>query len=250
MKTRYFAICLFIASLFLFACGDDAAEDNDDSNDTTNQSSDDSNDDDDNGDGDDDNDNGGGDDNGDDDFQFCNYICESASDCGTEANWECVDERCHWEVSDADTICSDNEDCVAFMSGWQDPCTGQDDCEGTQACIDYEGEGLCAIEEGEFVTCADMEMESLSKDLVGESGQTQVCARLEFECNDDGFCEEPCQSDADCDHPGVDTCVDGTCQCGSDAACDDVDHGDVCVDGLCGCSGDEFCIDAGYDVCE
>ena len=266
MKCRFLTVCLVVSCLFAIACGDDGGDENDHPNATTNQiSSNDANDSGGNSDINSDNDtaNSTTNDNGatnnstndtnntnDDGPKFCRHTCQQASDCGTQAGWSCVDERCHWESDATQSICSDDEDCLAFMSGWHDSCANQDGCEITQACIEHEGQGLCAFEEGEFINCADMNREVVTRDLFGEAGQTQVCAMTNVVCIDQSYCMEACQSNADCHYPGVDTCVDGQCLCGSDAACADVDYGDVCYDGLCGCSSDQVCVDADFDVCE
>ena len=182
---------------------------------------------------------------------FCRNTCQEASECGAEAGWDCVDERCVFENGGSTGTCSDDEECVAFLSGWHDPCSNQDGCAPTQACIEHQGEGLCAFEHGEFIDCHDMDRQITTLPRYGDAGDADVCVHPSPLCHPDhGFCMEGCQSDADCFYAGVDTCVDGLCQCGSDAACDDVSHGDVCFDGHCGCSGDQVCIDGGFDVCE
>ena len=181
---------------------------------------------------------------------FCRQSCEVASDCGEESQWMCEDNLCEWEQQEQAATCDDDAECVALYSGWADPCQHQDECAVTQACIEHEGEGLCAFAEGEHIDCDTLQMERITIDLYGESGQTVACGKPHAICDPDLlYCVEGCQSDTDCIHPGADTCVDGRCMCGSDAACEELPNSDTCYDGACGCSSDAVCTEEPFDVC-
>ena len=181
--------------------------------------------------------------------QFCRSECEEASDCGPQSGWVCVDNLCMYEDA-PEEVCTGDAECVAVFSGWMEACTGDQQCADTQACIDHDGEGFCAFEEGEFVDCDQMNMELVTKDRFGDIGQADVCGQPTANCHpEDQYCQLGCQANADCDWAGVDTCVDGVCRCGSDAACEGLDGADTCYDGVCGCSSDETCQGTEFDVC-
>ena len=180
----------------------------------------------------------------------CRQSCEDASVCGNEDEWACVDGVCQWEYQEPSASCDGNDECIALYSGWLEPCQNQEGCAITQACIEHQGEGFCAYAEGEHIDCETLSMERMTMDRFGESGEVVACGNPYAICEPElRYCVEGCQSDGDCVHPGVDTCVDGVCRCGSDAACEGLELADTCYDGVCGCSGDEVCTDATYDVC-
>ena len=160
-------------------------------------------------------------------LQSCVNTCEEASDCGEEEEWACNDGICEWEDDDEGEVeefdpCESDAECVAQRSGWQDTCDEQADCGETHACVEFEGQGYCALEETEFVVCDDMGFEALDLPLAddGEEEAT-VCGNTNTECHSEGFCTM-CSTDADCEEFGLegwDTCYDGICGCADDNSC-------------------------------
>ncbi len=73
----------------------------------------------------------------------------------------------------------------------REPCTGDDDCEGSRTCDEASGRCLC---------------------------------NQDSDCNGDLVCNQGtgdcvCRSDQHCSGQGADTCYDGTCGCGNDDSC-------------------------------
>ena len=185
---------------------------------------------------------------------FCMDTCEEDSECvpegGDEDDYACVDDVCEFtgEMDEADD-CESDEECQAIGSGWADletgeldTCDAQDECDDMmgESCVEYEGQGYCAMEAAD---CEALNREELDLELVDEEGELAVCVATDVECGENGLCYAPCESDDDCDADGAGTCLDdGTCGCGSDAECEeDVDNADTCFDGICGCSEDDVC---------
>jgi hypothetical protein len=199
---------------------------------------------------------------------FCIHQCMADADClvdGQDVGLTCQDSLCTGDSSG----CTDNAECVAVFSGWTMPCTaGGGECDQLmQICVAAGDGGLCATPPSDFFMCdvvpgwSEIEVPDIDGNLV------TVCGNASAECNEQGFCYSPCQSDADCTseaYPVCDTnsglcgcssdtdcatlgqpqasvCNAGVCGCGSDQHCVDGNAGDVCSDGACGCSGDAAC---------
>jgi hypothetical protein len=185
-------------------------------------------------------DNGGGNGGGD-GATFCAEECSGKADCSQDPlEFDCVDGRC---VADLGTSgsCSADGECRALFSGWSTDCTADDGCPG-QVCIDTGGgDGKCATEPSEFLTCEQIQMEELTMSRI-EGGDVTVCGNDSARCNTDGgFCFDPCTSDGDCadsNHPSCNT-TSGLCNCTA-SSCSD--FGDVCTSsGFCGCSSADAC---------
>ena len=171
----------------------------------------------------------------------CVFVCQEAGDC-LSANFDCIDQRCEYAGATGDSRCESDDGCIPQMSGWQEGCGGQVDCDATQACVELNGDGFCALKDSADLPCGNMEMESMEKPLVEGDGTATVCGNNEASCHDDNYCFVPCQSNDECIMDGASTCHDdGTCGCGSDADCEASDAGDVCEDGQCTCSGQDAC---------
>ena len=261
MRKRVIVIlCCAIIAIggVLTACGDEAADGGNDDTNAVDQNDSDANqsngDNQDNGDNQNNGDNQDNDDNqnnGDNQStespQFCVNACDSDSDCGEGPEWECYNGGCAWAGDSADGGCEEDHQCIATYSGWRGTCSSQSDCDPVtgEVCVEYEGQGYCAVEPGDAFSCDDQEMDDIELELADDDGETVVCIDDSAQCTDDGSCQEGCDSDADCQNvdDGLDTCVDGTCECADDNSCSAVDDADICVDGVCGCSDDEICSD-------
>jgi hypothetical protein len=138
------------------------------------------------------------------------------------------------------------------------------DCDGgmagTQACIEWEGQGLCAFVEGEFIDCETLQMSRRVLPLA-EGGEVVACVRDAVICTDDRYCTQPCDV-VGCPSPEYPVCDadtrrcrcgpgscrtnasvcgdDGICRCQRDADCT-TDAVDTCYDGFCGCSDASIC---------
>lgn len=204
-------VVLLTATLFitgsLAACGE---EENGEENQAQNQAP-------------NDNDPNDNDPNGDSDAMVCEMCAEDA-DCGDADNFECVDGFCEG------TMCEADEDCANWERGWAEECDAVGECDAGQHCVDLDGEGYCAIEEQEGMSCDEMDMAEYDEvDMDGED--VTVCGMEgDFEC-DDGACV-----DTDADENGE---AEG---CETDEDCDDIPNADTCYDdGTCGCSDSEVC---------
>jgi hypothetical protein len=191
-------------------------------------------------------DDGGTDDGGDSTIPVCLERCEDDADCyvgGEPSAFACEDNRCLGETS---SNCTSDEDCIPIFSGWYYTCNTTDDCSG-QVCIDIgEAEGRCATAPTEYVACADIDMVEIEMPLNDGTGNVIVCARLDTECNEDGYCFDPCEVDADCEYyPGMPVCETSTgrCICTSDGHCAGATGVSVCVDGYCLCANDQDCLE-------
>ncbi len=207
---------------------------------------------------------------------FCQEECTQDSDCeivGSNLTFTCDTDtnRC---VSEEPTTssCTDNDACVAQVSGWTTECQTAEDCPG-QTCIDHnnDGTGHCATEPSEFLTCEQISMEEIeTKTIAGED--VVVCGNPRGRCDDStGACILVCTEDAHCANDyrgnvcntetGACQCNDdsnctfdaapacgsnNTCGCGTDDNCKDNPAGDVCTDGICTCSGDEACTNTSF----
>lgn len=204
---------------------------------------------------------------------FCLHTCTADTDCtvgGMDLGLTCQSGTCTGEDAGG---CTSNDECIAQLSGWTMACTsGGGECDALmQVCVDVGGgEGLCATPPSDVITCDSFGfMDYETTDI--EGAPVTVCANANAECNADGVCFSPCQSDDDCMADSAPVCNTGTglCECSTDADCatigdsaasvcnngtcgcgvdqDCVDSaqafGDVCYDGFCGCSGDEVCAD-------
>jgi hypothetical protein len=220
--------------------------------------------------------NGGG------DGQFCQEACAGDADCtinGADAGFTCQDSRC---TSDAGK-CTTNEQCQATFSGWITDCQSDNDCPG-QVCIDVGNPdaGKCATPPSDFIMCETLMQVEITAKSFADGSDVQVCANTSFECNADGFCENPCEANADCSmipgHPQCNTgtgkcecasdddcknsgtagfavCNGGVCGCGADSDCAGMDNADKCFEGSCGCSVVDVCMganafDGTMKVCE
>lgn len=195
---------------------------------------------------------------------FCQEECQTADDC--QADHRCDQGRC-WPNS-IPTRCDDQDTCVALFSGWltTSPCEATAECDGgengTQACIDFNGGGICAYIQGQFIDCNTLGMEAVSTPLREGGGEVEACTQTRAECRDSA-CMVPCRGDMDCaltpEYPVCDLdsgrCVcqpgscqtnaslcgdDGVCRCAGDADCTE-GNVDTCYDGFCGCAGVETC---------
>lgn len=207
----------------------------------------------------------GGDDGG--SIPFCVEECSADEDCwigGEPSQFACDGGRCLGDTSDSQ--CTEDADCTPVFSGWIYTCQSSADCT-SQECIDIgESEGRCATIPTEYVACVDIMMVEADYPLFDGSGTVTVCARLDVACNEDNYCYDPCESDADCtyypgqpvcdtgtgrctctqdahcaDAMGASVCMDGWCRCGADADCLDMPNADTCYDGFCGCSDASVC---------
>lgn len=201
---------------------------------------------------------------------FCTHQCTSPDDCtisGTDFGYTCDDGMCNgWQ-------CTTDDGCIAEASGWTVPCTsGGGECDAAmQICIDFDGQGLCALPAA-VVDCGPSGLQQIEvTDIDGAT--VEVCGRL-AECGDDGSCFSRCSpgsclqagfpscnmdtgrcectGDSDCASIGIDhlaVCIDGACGCSEDIQCASSDLGDTCFAGTCGCSGDDACgdVDQQYD---
>lgn len=199
---------------------------------------------------------------------FCIHQCMADADClvdGQDIGLTCQDNLCTGDSSG----CTDNAECVAQFSGWTMPCTaGGGECDQLmQVCVAAGGGGLCATPPSDFFMCDVVPGWSEIEVTDIDGNPVTVCGNANAECNDQGFCFSPCQSDADCPseaypvcdtnsglcgcssdadcatlgQPQLSVCNAGVCGCGSDQHCVDGNFGDVCNDGSCGCSGDAAC---------
>lgn len=206
--------------------------------------------------------NGNGDGDGDGDgpgagATFCLDTCEDVSDCPNEEDYEC-NEVCEF-VGEVEG-CDNDGECVAQFSGWMDTCEAQDECTTPgQVCVDFDGQGYCAMEETDIVGCDTMSMDSIELRNIEDDEDVTVCGNSDAQCGDDGQCFAPqCEEDTDCDdneacYDGYcgcanddaceddEACYDGFCGCANDESCEDVDNADTCYDGFCGCSSGEVC---------
>lgn len=197
-------------------------------------------------------------------LQFCQEECQTADDCLD--GHRCDEGRC-WPES-VPTQCEDDNTCVALFSGWLTAmgCEATADCDGgeagTQACVDFDGMGICAFIQGEFIDCETLGMERVNLPLREGGGEVEACSQTRAECRDN-ICTIPCRGDMDCsltpEYPvcnvesGRCVCAEGSCMtnasiCGDDGICrcagnEDCTEGavDTCIDGFCGCSGPEVC---------
>ena len=241
-------------NMLVVACGEEPDEDNTVQN-QNNGDDDDNDDDDDNGDddnadnGDDDNGDNGDDDNGDngdppDELHVCVNECGSAADCGEADEWACDDGACSWDDGASEPGCESDAECVAQQMGWG-PCEEQEHCQtaNNEACVEYDGQGYCALLADDVDCEAAFAMDELTVDLVGEAGEETICIDEDRGCSD-AQCVDLCDSDDDCESQSAnDTCLDGVCGCGSNEACEVATGADICFDGTCGCSEDEICGD-------
>jgi len=191
-------------------------------------------------------DDGGTGDDGGSEIPVCLERCEDDTDCyidGAPSDFSCEDHRCLGETS---SQCTEDEDCIPIFSGWYYTCSTTDDCNG-QVCIDIgEAEGRCATAPTEYVACADSNMVEGEMPLNDGTGDVIVCARLDTECNEDGYCFDPCEVDTDCEYyPGQPVCDTNTgrCVCTSDGHCAGATGASVCVDGYCHCASDDDCLE-------
>lgn len=189
----------------------------------------------------------------------CIYECEIDADCspieGGKTRSVCNLERHRCE--DPYTTCEIDADCLAFASTWL-YCAGDGNCETYEACVDFEGQGFCALRN--LDGCGNLT--SLSMPRFGIEGNVTVCVDDYGVCLD-GVC------DVDCHDPlieglaciGKGLCRDGVeCECQSDDECKSNKCGDdgkcvecltsddcfgqninACVDGKCGCDSVDVC---------
>lgn len=176
----------------------------------------------------------------------CELSCDDADACrvgGTQVGL-CSRDVCSFPG----TYCTSDVGCMAFLSGWEDPCTTTAACErpGT-ACIEIEaGLGRCATV-GDPESCSPEMLDAFStQDIDGAA--VVVCAVADAVCDDDGACVDPCQSDAHCSGPAFPTCnlARQRCVCETDAHCESLGAPETsaCIDGRCGCDDDQDCVGA------
>jgi hypothetical protein len=153
--------------------------------------------------------------------------------------------------------CTGNEECVAQLSGWSFgmACTAEADCAALmQHCVDIGGgEGHCAMAPSEFIMCETSGFEEIMMNNI-EGDPVTVCGNPNAECNDQGFCYDPCASDDDCVAEFAPICdtATGVCGCSENAHCETIGEPaqSVCLDtGGCGCDSDDDCDAAIGDVC-
>lgn len=187
----------------------------------------------------------------------CVHQCQSDADClvgGMDQGYVCVDSYCTGESSG----CSDDNYCVAFLSGWTQgtPCSpGGGECDAAmQVCLDLGPDGVrCAVAPSQFITCDQLQMDEIPM-TDADGNPAIVCGRSEAACHPDGYCHLPCAGDQDCLSASYPICnvQTGLCECGTDADCQTIgqEQFSACNGGLCGCGEDQQCVDAGTgDVC-
>ncbi len=186
-----------------------------------------------------------------DDGQFCQEVCSVDADCtvmGADSGLKCVESRCTSDFGKCDSDAA----CQATVSGWITSCASDAECLMGQLCIDVGGKGLCATAPG-MLTCEQLMQSEVTVQAIG-GGDVTVCANTDYVCNDQGFCENPCEDNAECAIiPGYPQCnLDtGTCECTSDADCAATNSPStsVCNNGVCGCGSDADCAGTNTDVC-
>ncbi len=197
----------------------------------------------------------------------CSNDCDSSDDCrqGTSSSYHCGNTgKC-----EALNACTEKSQCLPINSGWIWECEADEDCpdfEGGEVCVEANGIGLCALGATEVDECSDL----AAPDIVqvqhyGDTETVSVCGDAAATCVENlcisgclidsdcspaqngSVCDVPsgvckCQSDDDCDGPGVSKCdtATGRCGCGSNADCT-VGGNDQCVDGRCGCASAASC---------
>ncbi len=209
--------------------------------------------------------------------RFCQEWCRADTDCaamGSDVGFTCQGGRC----VDADSGCTDSDECRVTYSGWVTPCDAQQGCIG-QVCIDIGGEGRCATAPSDLMPCEVLEQTEITMPAI-EGGELVVCANTNYVCKD-AACHDPCEDDLACSFtpgrphcdlgtgecgcttdlqcqssgvPGWTRCTAGKCGCGVDTDCVGSLNADVCHDGVCGCASITACTVQAFDgttpVCE
>lgn len=208
---------------------------------------------------------------------FCAEECTDAADCEIDGmnvvGFVCTDGRC---VLPASAGCTEDEECVAQLSGWtradsdgdfvpDAPCTadgpalaatcddGEVCCTTGQVCL--EG-GYCASPADGVVSCATLTLDEV--DATGIEGDAvTVCGRdsaADATCEAGGVCRNPCEGNADCAGDVFPTCntTTGNCECeeSPNSCAGATVGGTVCqANGTCGCVENDDCMGDGFDTC-
>lgn len=185
---------------------------------------------------------------------YCQDVCSEDADCftmGMDFGFKCVEQRCTFAGESEG--CTDDFSCQVQLSGWTMNCASAGDCPG-QVCVDIGGEGRCATEPSDLIMCEIFSQKEAMLPRFPEGDQVTVCSNTDYECGDEGQCENPCESDADCAQiTGYPKCNVGTgvCECAGDDDCAKIGSpaASVCQSGFCGCGVDADCAGTNTDVC-
>jgi len=186
---------------------------------------------------------------------YCAHQCSSDADClvnGQDLGLSCEASTCTSEVT---TSCTNDEECVALLSGWSMPCTsGGGECDPLgQLCVQTSAGGRCATPPSDFFMCDLINFaEVMIPDIDGQL--VTVCAQTNAECSAQNYCFSPCHADADCASAAYPICNTNTglCGCGSDSDCATIGQPQLssCNAGLCGCASDQQCVEGNAgDLC-
>ncbi len=176
---------------------------------------------------------------------FCEERCMVDADCalsGDNSQYSCKDNRC---VSNP---CLGDLDCLFNGPFRWNKCAAQADCE-MSVCVDGgDGVGRCAEAADGPESCKPFS-EAMYPPIEG-GAPVAVCVFPEYVCRD-GMCDNPCESDDDCNLIIQPTCDVGTgeCICTTDADCLLVSPTALCIAGRCGCGSDMDCLETDSDRC-
>ena len=179
---------------------------------------------------------------------FCQEECFSNNDCLED--WTCNDNRCVYTSYNAN--CTENDECLPLLSGWTKTCNRQEDCDGyaagTQMCISYKNQGLCAYIPGEYLTCEDLQQDQISMQAMGTGQNITVCAQTRAKCID-SYCQLSCNDDSHCTGSDYHKCnqSNGKCTC-TQGSC--IYNSSICsADGICRCQSNSDCTEGNVDTC-
>lgn len=203
-------------------------------------------------------------------LQRCQPTCAADRDCtiaGQDIGFLCLAGVCR------PPPCTDDAACVRALSGWTEPCAGQDTCPQGHVCIDADGEGRCALTPTMFLACADLGLDERELPTIAGDMTVTVCGVPSATCSA-GTCSAPCTSDAACPaqlghprcelatgacvctedrdcqdtmKPGLIACIAGRCGCRSDMDCTGGTNVDTCYAGACGCASTASCDQQVFD---
>lgn len=204
-------------------------------------------------------------------LQRCEPTCEADADCtlgGDDIGFVCVDGVCGLPP------CTDDDACVALLSGWSTGCGAQAECAADEVCVEIAADdGRCAVAPGPMFACADFGLEEVLRPTIEGDANATVCGSPDAACVA-GACAAPCKSDAACPaflgaphcdratgqctcssdaeclatmQPGLVACIAGRCGCTGDADCVGGTNVDTCYAGACGCAGAASCTDPVFD---
>lgn len=183
--------------------------------------------------------------------QVCRVVCTNKADCALNGGGECTNGVCVLSANGADA-CAVDADCVPYGSSFEirTKCTSMANCSSTEACIAWNGKGVCQPVPGPSRPCSEfLGMVDLPwKDIDGNT--ITICGRNSYVC--DGTCRAGCTADSGCSGstPVCDV-PHHRCVCSANSCAGGTFNGEVCLpSGRCGCHGNDDCkVTQGFDQC-